>query len=141
MKNFILILVSVFTIFSCESNERNNMLREQRHEIENQIAKLRNMCDSKQHLLDSLDVELQERHIALEGRTPQYCVRYRVHFSNLDSALRRGLRDVQNTEMEIPVSRYYYKSINLGKEIVDEGGGFFGSKAHMTIEVVNKYMK
>lgn len=141
MKKYILILVSVFVLISCESNERNNMLREQRHEIEKQISNLRNLCDNKQQLLDSLDVELQERHIALEGRNPQYFVRYRVHFSNLDSALRRGLRDVQNTEMEIPVSRYYYKQINLGKEIVDEGGGFFGSKAHMTIEVVNKYMR
>ena len=141
MKKYILILVSVFVLISCESNERNNMLREQRDEIEKQISNLRNLCDNKQQLLDSLDVELQERHIALEGRNPQYFVRYRVHFSNLDSALHRGLRDVQNTEMEIPVSRYYYKQINLGKEIVDEGGGFFGSKAHMTIEVVNKYMR
>lgn len=141
MKKFILFLTVIFTLLSCESNERNNLLREQRHEIENQIVKLRNMCETKQILLDSLDLELQERHIALDGRNPQYYVRYRIHFSNLDSALRRGLRDVQNTEMEIPVSRYYYKSIRLGKEIVDEGGGFFGSKAHMTIEVTNKYMK
>lgn len=141
MKKIILILASVFILISCESNERNNMLREQRHEIEKQISNLRNLCDGKQQLLDSLDVELQERHIALEGRNPQYYVRYRIHFSNLDSALRRGLRDIQNTEMEIPVSRYYYKSINLGKEVVDDGGGFFGSRANITIEVMNKYMR
>lgn len=131
----------LFTLLSCESNERNNMLREQRHEIEKQISNLRNLCDNKQQLLDSLDIELQERHIVLEGRTPQYYVRYRIHFSNLDSALHRGLRDIQNMEMEIPVSRYYYKDIRLGKEILDEGDGFFGSRVHMTIEVTNKYMK
>lgn len=133
--------MTVFMLLSCESSERNSMLREQRHEIEKQIVKLRNMCDAKERLLDSLDVELQERHIALEGRSPQYNIRYRVHFSNLDSALRSGLRDVQNTEFEIPVSRYYYKSINIGKEIIDEGGGFFSGRANMTVEVVNKYMR
>ena len=141
MKKLLFVLMTVFTLLSCESSERNSMLREQRHEIEKQIVKLRNMCDAKERLLDSLDVELQERHIALEGRNPQYNIRYRVHFSNLDSALRSGLRDVQNTEFEIPVSRYYYKSINIGKEIIDEGGGFFSGRANMTVEVVNKYMR
>jgi hypothetical protein len=125
MKKLLFVLMTAFMLLSCESNERNNMLREQRHEIEKQIVKLRNMCDAKERLLDSLDVELQERHIALEGKSPQYNIRYCVHFSNLDSALRSGLRDVQNIEFEIPVSRYYYKSINIGKEIIDEGGGFF----------------
>jgi uncharacterized protein YcfL len=141
MKRLLFVLMTVFTLLSCESSERNSMLREQRHEIEKQIVKLRNMCDAKERLLDSLDVELQERHIVLEGRSPQYNIRYRVHFSNLDSALRSGLRDVQNTEFEIPVSRYYYKSINIGKEIIDEGGGFFSGRANMTVEVVNKYMR
>ena len=141
MKKLLFVLMTAFMLLSCESNERNNMLREQRHEIEKQIVKLRNMCDAKERLLDSLDVELQERHIALEGRSPQYNIRYRVHFSNLDSALRSGLRDVQNIEFEIPVSRYYYKSINIGKEIIDEGGGFFSGRANMTVEVVNKYMR
>lgn len=141
MKKLLFVLMTVFTLLSCESSERNSMLREQRHEIEKQIVKLRNMCDAKERLLDSLDVELQERHIVLEGRSPQYNIRYRVHFSNLDSALRSGLRDVQNTEFEIPVSRYYYKSINIGKEIIDEGGGFFSGRANMTVEVVNKYMR
>ena len=141
MRKFIIFLATIFVLFSCESNERNNMLREQRHEIEKQISNLRNLCDNKQQLLDSLDVELQERHIALEGRNPQYFIKYRIHFSNLDSSSRRSLRDVQNTEIEIPVSRYYYKSVNLGKEIVDEGGGYFSSRVNMTIEVVNKYMR
>lgn len=141
MKKIMFALFGLLIITSCESNQKNNLLRQQRHEIETQIAKLQNIIIRKEAQVKRLDVELKERHIALEGRKPQYCIKYRLHFSNLDSALRHGLRDAQNTEFEIPVSRFYFKNSNIGRNIVDEGGGFFESRAHVTVEVTDKYIK
>lgn len=114
-----------FVVTSCESKESVqsdlDKLRNERRECYLDINLLNSDIEWKKKELASINSQLDERKIYLDGKTPKYILKLKLKQSHFSVNPMKHAKDAMNAiTFELPVDRDFYNSVSKGTEIVDE---------------------
>ena len=121
----LIILFIALSLVGCDNRENLkqeiNQLKKTRTNIKNDIQYLNNLRSSTSKEIAKMDERLKELNIYVDGKQPRYILKVRLMQSHFTLDLEQHVKDELNAiEFELPVSKEFYNSVNVGTRIVDE---------------------
>ena len=147
MKKLILVLMVIFTLSSCESEEKVKsqitILKEQRAEIQSQFDKTVLMTNENISEIKKQHEILKEMKIEVAGRVPIYIIKFKLKQSHFSLDIGKHMKDAMNSiEFELPVDKQFYHSVKIGTNVVDDfrmgSAVMYGSLGSWKMKVVEK---
>ncbi len=145
---YMLLVAFLFTACENENDVKNNIeiLRNKRTTLTNDVKNLNATKNSKTNEIDLLNEKIKELRIYESGKKPQYILKIHLKQSHFSLDIGKHMKDAINAiDFEMPVSREFYNSVNVGTRIVDEfrSGSFIlhGSIGNWKMTVKDKQIR
>lgn len=146
MKQLLIILL-LFTIVSCESEDDVMsdilLLQIERTAIAKQKASDLTSLKAIQIAYNQVIDDLKIANIYLDGKTPQYIMKFKLKQSHFSLDISKHIKDSANAiEFEMEVGKAYYDAHSIGDRVVDEfrtgSAILYGSFGDWRMTVVSK---
>ena len=120
---YALLVAFLFTACENENDVKSDIeiLRNKRATLTNDVKNLNATKNSKTNEIALLNEKIKELRIYESGKEPQYILKIHLKQSHFSLDVGKHIKDAMNAiDFEIPVSREFYNSVNVGTRIVDE---------------------
>ena len=146
---YLLSLLLVFALFSCETKEEVqsdvDQLKHMRQDLQDEIIKGQRLA------LDYIDDIKKDRDTLTEvkyetlGKQPLYIVRFKLKQSHVSLDIGTHMKDAANAiEFEMAVDKDFYHKLTVGSKVVDEfrmgSAVLYGSWGSWNMTVLEKHI-
>jgi hypothetical protein len=150
MKRLFILLSVIVCFSSCYKDEDFRELQRNCRELSATKFNLQRDIDALKGRKGALNREIEdmraEKGILRNGREPQYIIKIKIKQGTFTLDPFEHIKNEANaTEMEIPVSRGFYNSVNVGTDLTDsfKAGSFWidGDLSWLHLTIIDKRIK